>query len=718
MSPNHQHPAPVDTAQDVHRPAVSSEFPLNILLGANLHSGGVRFALFSRYAAGVTLFLYDQPDDLIPAREIRFDPAANRTGDIWHVDVAGLRAGQLYLYRVDGPYEPENGHRFDRTALLLDPYAKAVTRVTPSGNRRRGSDFTRPVPKCVVVDDTFDWAGDRPLSIPLRETIIYETHVRGLTCHPTARVQHPGTFRGIIEMIPYFKKLGITAVELLPVQEFHEWDIFRSHPITNEPLSNYWGYNTVSFFAPNSRYSSSGQRGEQVTEFKMMVRQLHRAGIELILDIVFNHTAEGTEKGPTFSFRGIDNVIYYMLQNDKRYYRNYSGCGNTLNCNHPVVRDFIMDCLHYWVLTMHVDGFRFDLASILGRDQNGNLIPNPPLVERIAEDPILRETKIIAEAWDAAGAYQVGSFPGGRWAEWNGRFRDDVRRYWRGDPGTVATLATRLAGSSDLYLRDGRAPFHSVNFVTCHDGFTLNDLVSYNHKHNEDNGEDNADGENHNLSHNYGFEGPTDDPEINDIRQRQIKNFLVTLMVSQGVPMALGGDEFRRTQLGNNNAYCQDNEISWHNWELVEKNSELFRFFCELVAFRKRHPALRREHFFDGEKSPHNLFPDIRWYDNRGKEPQWHGTHPTLGCFINGCRLEIAADEDDNDFYMMFNSGPHDRMFVLPVPPSLKTWRAAIDTARQSPEDILPPGQELELELERQTLYRVKSRSLVVLLSF
>jgi len=365
MSPDQPHSASVNAAIDNHRSTVSGEFPLSISLGANLHSGGVRFALFSRHATGVTLVLYDRSGHLSPTREIRFDPAANRTGDIWHVDVAGLRAGQMYLYRVEGPYEPENGHRFDSTALLLDPYAKAVTRATPTFGRNDASDFVRPVPRCVVVDDTFDWADDRPLNIPLSETIIYETHVRGMTCHASAGVQHPGTFQGIIDKIPYFKKLGITAVELLPVQEFHEWDILRSNPLTHEPLRDYWGYNTVSFFAPNSRYSSSGDSGQQVVEFKTMIRELHNAGIELILDIVFNHTAEGNENGPTLSFRGIDNVIYYMLENDKRYYRNYSGCGNTINCNHPVVRDFILDCLHYWVMTMHVDGFRFDLASIL-----------------------------------------------------------------------------------------------------------------------------------------------------------------------------------------------------------------------------------------------------------------------------------------------------------------------------------------------------------------
>ncbi len=702
-------PAPTDSA-------ISAEFPLTISLGANVHAGGVRFSLFSRHATAVTLLLFDQADDQAPAQEVVFDPHQNRTGDIWHVDIAGLGPGQLYLYRVDGPYRPENGHRYDPQAMLLDPYARALTRAVPTFAANGDDDFIRPIPKCVVIDDNFDWEGDRPLNVPLRETIIYETHLRGLTCHPSAHSQNPGTYLGLTEMILYFQELGITSVELLPVQEFHEWDIFRANPVTHEPLRNYWGYNTISFFAPNSRYSSSGDRGQQVVEFKTMVKQLHAAGIEVILDIVFNHTAEGNEYGPTISFRGIDNVIYYMLEDDRRKYRNYSGCGNTLNCNHPVVRDFIMDCLHYWVMNMHVDGFRFDLASILGRDQDGRLIPNPPLVERIAEDPILRDTKIIAEAWDAAGAYQVGSFPGGRWAEWNGRFRDDIRRYWRGDPGTVAALATRVAGSSDLYLRDGRAPFHSVNFITCHDGFTLNDLVSYNYKHNLANGENNADGENHNLSFNYGVEGPTDDPAIKIIRTRQIKNFLATLMLSQGVPMALGGDEIRRTQAGNNNAYCQDNETSWYNWDFKEKNKDILRFYRELIAFRKRHPALSREHFFDGENSPHNQFPDIRWFDNRGKVPDWHGSRPTLGCFLNGCHLEIEADRDDNDFYIMFNSGTHDRMFVVPVPPSLKFWRVAIDTGRPSPADILLPGNELELE--NQTLYRVKSRSLVVLLSF
>ena len=433
---------------------------------------GVQFSIFSRHATSMTLQFFDKSKDQNPSFEIQLNPDKNKTGDIWHVFVEGVRAGQLYGYRADGPYKPRAGMRFNKNKLLLDPYTRVVT-----GNFNwdlsdaRGYDINSPegdlsfcsidsakgAPKCIVVDESFEWGDDRPLKIPLRETIIYETHVRGLTCHPTSQVKHPGTFKGVIEKIPYLKKLGITAVELLPIQEFDELEITRRDPTTNKMLMNYWGYNTISFFAPKGRYSSSGTMGEQVVECKKMVRELHKAGIEVILDVVFNHTAEGDETGPTLCFRGLDNKIYYMLHGRGRRYKNYSGCGNTFNCNHPLVRGFILDCLRYWVVKMHVDGFRFDLASILGRDQNGNILENPPLIERIAEDPVLRDAKIIAEAWDAAGAYQVGSFPGTRWAEWNGRFRDDIRCFWRGDHGMVPGLATRLGGSSDLYQKSSRA---------------------------------------------------------------------------------------------------------------------------------------------------------------------------------------------------------------------------------------------------------------------
>ncbi|MGL5098314.1 MAG: glycogen debranching protein, partial [Planctomycetia bacterium] len=433
------------------------------------------------------------------------------------------------------------------------------------------------------------------------DSVIYEVHLRGFTAHRSAKVRSPGTYLGFIEKIPYLQDLGVTAVEFLPIHEFDHLEHAVKSPVDGSTLCNYWGYSTVGFFAPNGRYAKSRVAGAQVREFKTLVRELHRAKIEVILDVVYNHTAEGNHMGPTIHFKGLDNSIYYHLADDPSYYKDYSGCGNSLNCNHPVVRQFILESLRYWVRHFHIDGFRFDLASVLGRDRSGAVIGNPPLLEEIAEDPELRDVKIIAEAWDAAGAYQVGSFPGGRWAEWNGRYRDDVRRFWRGDPGLTGALATRLTGSSDLYQSSGRRPYHSINFITSHDGFTLSDLVSYNQKHNDGNGEANRDGENNNLSFNFGVEGPSDAIAVGRLRLRQLKNFLATLLLSQGVPMLLGGDEFRRTQRGNNNCYCQDNELSWFDWNLVQKNGELYRFTRELIAFRRNHPVFRRTKFFKGE---------------------------------------------------------------------------------------------------------------------
>ncbi|MFH1760559.1 MAG: alpha-amylase family glycosyl hydrolase, partial [bacterium] len=447
--------------------------------------------------------------------------------------------------------------------------------------------------------------------------------MRGFTRHSSSGIKHKGTFRGIIEKIPYLKKLGITAVELMPIHEFDENEILRYDPVTKNKLKNYWGYSTINFFAPRGKYSASGTLGQQVKEFKTIVKALHKSNIEVILDVVFNHTAEGNEFGPTICFRGIDNSIYYMLENGRNY-KNYSGCGNTLNCNHPIVQSFILDCLVYWVLEMHVDGFRFDLASILGRDKNGTVLENPPVIERISENPLLRDTKIIAEAWDAAGLYQVGRFPGDRWAEWNGRFRDDIRAFWRGDKGCVPKFATRFTGSSDLYEHANKRPFHSINFVTCHDGFTLNDLVSYNEKHNLMNGEENADGDNNNLSNNCGFEGPVENKEINRLRERQMKNFILTLFLSQGLPMLLSGDEFKRTQQGNNNAYCQDNEISWLDWDLLKKHRSFFSFVKNLIWFRKTHPVFRRGSFFQGKDTGLNGLEDIKWYDENLKLPDWN----------------------------------------------------------------------------------------------
>ncbi|HEY9054007.1 MAG TPA: glycogen debranching protein GlgX [Rectinemataceae bacterium] len=682
--------------------------------GASCGSGGVNFSLFSRNATGVSLCLYDTPRDPHPAFELHLDPAIHRTGDIWHCFVPGLGPGALYLWRVDGPFRPTEGHRFNANRALVDPYAKALTdgswdlssalayevgspKADLSFSTRRDDSL---IPKCVVVDDDFDWRGDSPLNRPLKDCVIYETHVRGLTRSllgkPSLRpsVRHPGTYRGVAEMIDYFVDLGITSIELLPIQEFDSAERFRRNPETGELLSNYWGYSPLAFFAPKASYAHvdgepEEEPGAQVREFKAMVRDLHSAGIEVILDVVFNHTAEGNELGPTLSFRGIDNSIYYILDADKRHYKNFSGCGNTLNCNHPVMHEFIRDCLRYWVVHMHVDGFRFDLGSILGRDSQGRLLENPPVIETIAEDPLLRDTKIIAEAWDAGGAYQVGSFPGGRWAEWNDKYRDDVRRFWRGDPGTAVHLATRITGSSDLYLRDGRKPFHSINFVTAHDGFTLNDLVSYSRKHNKENGESNADGSDQNWSSNFGIEGPSDDPNVESRRRRQIKNFLATLLLSIGTPMILGGDEIRRTQKGNNNAYCQDNPISWYDWESATKNREIFRFCRELIAFRREHPAFRRPEFYTGKDSDANDIPDITWFDERGLYPDWSRMDFTLAAMIDGSKAERPGEDDDDDFLILFNAKPHPLSFAVPLHPKGRPWLKAIDTGAPEPHDIL-----------------------------
>jgi glycogen operon protein len=692
---------------------------------------GVNFSIFARYASSITLALFEGANLQNPIAEIKLDPKRNRTGDIWHCHIPGLKAGALYLYRANGPYLPQQGFRFNPHKSLLDPYAKALTSLDnwdlsacmgyKSDDPGKDLSFSEKddlytQPKCVVVDDDdFDWQGDVPLNYPLRLSVLYETHVKGLTEAPNSDVAHKGTYQGVIEKIPFFKELGVTSLEFLPIQEFNEREIPRVNPRTGKPLVNYWGYSTVSFFAPKGSYAYDAGPGGQVREFKEMVRELHKAGLEVILDIVFNHTAEGSELGPTFSFRGLDNSIYYMLDENKRYYKNFSGCGNTVNCNHPVVRTFIIDCLRYWVMEMHVDGFRFDLGSILGRDRHGMLMENPPMLERIAEDPILSQTKIIAEAWDAGGAYQVGWFPGGRWAEWNDRYRDEIRRYWRGDGGEMRHLATRLSGSSDLYLRDGRKPFHSINFITSHDGFTLRDLVCYNRKHNGENGEENRDGSDNNNSYNYGFEGPSVNPVIESVRERQLKNFFATLLISQGTPMLLGGDEIGRTQRGNNNAYCQDNEISWYDWSLLEKNAGLFRFVKEMILFRLRHPAFMRPEFYSGRDGNYNAIPDITWFNEEGDHPGWDESSTCLGLRIDGSKAEILADKDDNDFFIMLNSGRKTVDFEISEPLEGKTWVLAVDTNLASPDDICEAGKEKPLFF--QDHYSMAGQSMVILIS-
>lgn len=651
--------------------------------GATIRDGGVQFSVFSRSAQEMRLLLYSSVDDTEPDSVITFDREVDRWGDIWSLFVPGTSAGQLYHFQASGPYAPRIGHRFDGKARLIDPYALAL-----AGEFQPSPDGIIRPPKCVVVEDSFDWENDRHPRRPLAESVIYEMHVRGFTEHSSSKVQNPGTYLGVIEKIPYLKSLGVTAIELMPVYEF---------PTTNwqgekTRYSNYWGYDPMCFFAPHRGYAASKEPGAQVREFKEMVKALHNAGIEIILDVVFNHTSEGNERGPTFSFKGLENRVYYMLDADGNY-KNYSGCGNTVNGNHPVVREMIFHCLRHWVHNYHIDGFRFDLASILSRDRRGEIMANTPVVELIAEDPLLADSKVIAEAWDAAGAYQVGSFANLRWAEWNGRYRDDSRRFWRGDDFMLGALATRFAGSSDLYQAGGRNPYHSINFLTSHDGFTLNDLVSYSEKHNEANGEQNRDGENNNCSHNHGVEGPTDREDIERVRQRQIRNMLATLLLSQGVPMLVYGDECRRTQRGNNNAYCQDNEISWFDWNLVEKNADLVRFVQGVLRFRAQHPSMRRIEFLNGRPERPGMLSDVSWFNSLGGPVSWNANERTLICLLS----PVAAVENSNPtpwsqqhVMLLFHAGFTPREFQIPRAARDLRWRTFLDTAAKPPLDIFP----------------------------
>jgi len=684
--------------------------------GAYQHAGGVNFALFSRHATHVLLELYESPDASSPARVIDLDPARHRTGDVWHVWVRGIAPGQLYGFRIDGPYQPEEGHRFNVNKLLLDPLATALVG-TQNWNFEAARGYDSPsslsdlsfstvdnagcIPKCMVTDAHFDWEGDLPLRHAPTDVVIYETHVRGFTIDPSSRATHLGTYRGLVEKIPYLKDLGITAIELMPVQEFNENELSRVNPISKERLRNFWGYNPAVFLAPKETYGTQGSAGQQMLEFQEMVKSFHRAGIEVIVDIVLNHTAEENELGPTICLRGADNSIFYMLREDgRRYYRDFTGVGNTLNGNHPVVRDFIMHVLRYWVIHMHVDGFRFDLASVLGRDEHGNLLQNAPLLESIAEDPILRDVVLIAEAWDAGGAYQVGSFSKCRWGEWNGRFRDDVRRFWLGEPGMMGIFASRISGSADLYQLSGKGPANSVNFVTSHDGFTLNDLVCYKQKHNDDNGENGRDGTDANYSDNCGIEGPSDSPAVEALRNRLIKNFLFTLFISRGIPMLLAGDEFRRTQRGNNNAYCQDNAVSWVDWSFLEKHREIHRFTRGMIAFRRTHPVLRKAAFYTGA--------DIQWFGPQGTTPAWADPgRKSFACLILG--------GSEPDLFLMFNAGTTSADFSIPAAPGNKTWRLAVDTSRQAREDLYEPGEEPSMQ--DQVSFRVEPRSSAMLLA-
>ncbi|MEK6775903.1 MAG: glycogen debranching protein GlgX [bacterium] len=689
-------------------------------LGATVHEERVNLAIYSQRAAEVWLLLFESPDGA-PTDVIRLE---QRTRYIWHVLVHGLRAGQLYGYKVCGEYNPGYGLYFNENRLLIDPYAKAVTGKAGNADnlllpydptaeerpyRMDTRDNTGMVPKAIVMDDTFNWQGDAPPDIPLEKLFIYEVHVKGFTAHASSQSGNPGTYLGFIDKIPYLRDLGINAVELLPVHEFYVDDF-----LVNKGLTNYWGYNTVCFFAPESSYGTGRYPGCQVHEFKTLVRELHKAGIEVILDVVYNHTAEGNEYGPVLSLKGIDNPTYYALTGTRDkpfcYFMNWTGCGNSMDLsNAPVIR-LVMDSLRYWVEQMHVDGFRFDLASVLGRE-DGRFRGAASFFDAISQDPVLSRVKLIAEPWDL-GTYEVGNFPVD-WAEWNGRFRDTVRKFGKGDAGQIADLGRRLTGSCDLYGDDGRSAYNSVNFVTCHDGFTLWDLVSYNGKHNDENLEGNRDGTDDNNSWNCGVEGETGDPEVLRLRKQFVKNFFCMLIFSSGTPMVLGGDEFLRTQMGNNNAYCQDNGISWFDWDLATKNAGMIEFFRKTVAFTKRYTILQRRKFFLGEDLNADHIPDLSWFGPDGNEPNWNDSLFRTLCF----RLDGGEEKSEIGSYQIFiilNADHLSQYIKLPDPAGGKKWRRVMDTSLTEGQDFLDPGKEVVID--PQDHYIANARSTVVLL--
>ena len=674
-------------------------------LGPTVYKDGVNFSIFSRNASMVELLLFEHADDEIPANVIRLYPGKHRTYHYWHIFIPGLVQGQIYGYRVHGPFEPARGLRFDPGKVLLDPYGKAVA-VPEKYSRRAASepgDNTASAMKSVVADlDDYDWEGDTLLMHPFSSTVIYETHVAGFTKNPNSGVstEKRGTYAGLAEKIPYLKKLGITAVELLPVFQFDEQDAPAGR-------TNYWGYAPVSFFAPHNRYSSRKDPLDTLNEFRDMVKALHKAGIEVILDVVYNHSAEGNHMGPTICFRGFENSVYYVLDSDRSRFANYTGTGNTLNANQPIVRRMIIDSLHFWVEKMHVDGFRFDLASILSRDESGRPMENPPVLWDIESDPVLAGVKLIAEAWDAAGLYQVGNFVGDNWKEWNGKFRDDVRAFLRGDGGTVTKFAQRLMGSPDIYGQQEREPEQSVNFVTCHDGFTLNDLVTYNIKHNEANGESNRDGTDYNVSWNCGVEGPTDDPAIEKLRNRQVKNFITVTLTAIGTPMLSMGDEVRLTRHGNNNAYCQDNEASWFDWSLVEKHGDIFRFTSRLIYYR-----LSRQREEDARSMSLNELLRRARFDWQGVvpgKPDWSYDSHSLAVTLRTPGNIVL--------HIMFNSYWESLEFQLPqaYKNGKNDWYRLIDTSLESPDDICLWSKAARIS---GNTYRMHPRSIVFLFSY
>ena len=645
-------------------------------LGATVTSGGVNFSVFSKHASAVELLLFDDAGAATPSMVVPLDARQHKTYHYWHVSVPGVGPGQLYGFRAHGPFAPERGLRFDRHKVLLDPYGLAVA--VPAGYDRRAAmrpgDNAATAMKSVVADPSaYDWEGDSPPRRSAAETIIYELHVRGFTQHHSAGLvgSAPGTFAALIEKIPYLLELGITAVELLPV--------FQFDPQDSPTGVNYWGYQPISFFAPHHAYSSRADPLGALDDFRDMVKAFHRAGLEVILDVVYNHTTEGDADGPTLCYRGLANEVYYVLDNDRSRYADYTGCGNTLKANNPIVRRLIQDSLRYWVREMHVDGFRFDLASVLSRDETGHPMPNPPILWDIESDPLLAGTKLIAEAWDAAGLYQVGRFVGDAWQEWNGRARDDFRRFFRGDADSVSAFATRLLGSPDMYSYKLREAEHSVNFVTCHDGFTLNDLVSYDRKHNEANGSNNQDGTNDNLSWNCGAEGPTDDPAIETLRNRQVKNLLALTILAAGTPMLLMGDEVRRTQRGNNNAYCHDNDMTWFDWTLLERHADVRRFVSMVIAFRQRRDTVLDEEAMTLNELLHRAHVD--WHGVRLHHPDWSHDSHSIACTITSVRAS-------HRFHAMINAFWEPLTFELPAADGHGgPWSRLIDTALAPPDD-------------------------------
>ncbi len=686
--------------QPIPVPGLGRSFPI----GATLVKGGANFSVFSRSADSIELLLFDREDDNCPSRVIRLDPSANRTYHYWHVFVPGLEVGQTYGFRAYGPYDPDRGLRFDSSKVLLDPYGRAISvprNYSREAARLEGENAAATMKSVLADPRAYDWEGDVPLQLPGARTIIYEMHVRGVTAHPSSGVPESkrGTYAGVIEKIPYLQQLGITAVELLPVFQFDPQDAPRGR-------TNYWGYSPVSFFAPHQAYSSRQEPLAALDEFREMVKALHRAGIEVILDVVFNHTAEDGHDGPTQCFRGLDNPTYYLLCEDRSRYANFTGTGNTLNANHPVIRRMILDSLRYWVTEMHVDGFRFDLASILARDSSGTVMSNPPVLWDIESDPALSGTKMIAEAWDAAGLYQVGSFVGDSWKEWNDHFRDDVRDFFRGANDSVGRMADRLLGSPNIYGKRGREAEESINFVSCHDGFTLNDVVTNNHKHNRDNGEDNRDGHDDNRSWNCGFEGAAEDPEIERLRNRQVKNLFIATVLSVGVPMFVMGDEVRRSQRGNNNAYCQDNDTSWLDWTLLSKHPDVHRFVKLLIERR----VIRDVEHERRRVSLSQVLRDAKctWHGTKLNQPDWS---PLSHSFAISGELKNEAVFA----HIIFNAYWEPLDFELPVLANgSQNWWRWIDTALESPHDICEWNGETHVP---ESTYRVSARSVVVLIA-